>query len=110
MLEIKLERAYEPEVMEPRPCAICGTDFKPKAVTAYLADTAELVCESCLSHLAVRATQESVPANWDEVYRRYLEAVPKYPEPIFPSVEALMEAERRDVDGTHAYLQETAEI
>lgn len=98
MLEIKIERAMEPEMMQEQPCGICGAEFQPEAVLAqYVTESAYVpVCEVCLSHLARRAEEEPIPAKWDEVYANYLAAVPKYPEPVFPSVEALMEVEERD--------------
>jgi len=104
MLEIKLERAFEPEMMREQPCGICGADFQPEAVLAQLVGVHEYipVCEPCLSNLARRAEEETIPADWDEVYRRYVRAVPKYPEPVFPSVKAVEEAEKRDIKGTMA--------
>lgn len=98
MLEIRLERAMEPEQMEETPCGICGADFQPDAVLANLVTPHEHkpVCEVCLSHLARRADGEAIPADWGDVYRRYVRAVSEYPEPVFPSVEALMEAEKLD--------------
>lgn len=98
MLEIKLHRAVTPDEMEQQPCAICGREFQPKAVRADLDTTYEFVqvCEVCLSHLARRAENETIPADWNTVYAEYLTAVAKYPEPVFPSVEALMEVEEHD--------------
>lgn len=112
MLEITVERAYEPEMMRRQPCGVCGADFEPKAVVAQLMTDCELplVCEPCLENLAHRAESKDIPANWDEIYRRYLKAVPKYPEPIYPSVQAVIDAESRDPEGTMAYLLETAKI
>lgn len=114
MLEIKLERAYEPEMMRRQPCGICGAEFQPEAVLVQLVGDCEHtpICEACIHLLAHRGDDENIPAakHWNDVYGRYLEAAPKYPEPIFPSVEAVMEAERRDAEGTTAYLLETARI
>ena len=104
MLEIKLERAFEPEMMREQPCGICGADFQPEAVLAQLVGVHEYipVCEPCLSNLARRAEEEVIPADWDEVYRRYLAALPKYPEPVFPSVKAVEEAEMFDLKAVEA--------
>jgi transcription elongation factor Elf1 len=101
MLEIKLERASEPEMMREQPCGICGADFQPEAVLAQLVTVHEYipVCDVCLDHLARRAREEAIPADWNDVYRRYIDAVAKYPEPVFPSSEALEEAEMRDPTG-----------
>lgn len=101
MLEIKLERAMAPDQMEETPCAMCGLEFRPDAVVARFTMDCECVpvCETCLAHLAHRAEDEPIPADWNDVYRRYVEAVQKYPEPIFPSVEALMEEEARQPIG-----------
>lgn len=104
MLEFRVERAFEPEMMERRPCGVCGKEFQPEAVLAQLVTSHEFkpVCEVCLSHLARRAEEEPIHADWDEVYRRYLRAVRIYTEPVFSSVEAVMEAEDRDPKGTRA--------
>jgi hypothetical protein len=77
---------------------LCGAEFRPKAVRADLDTAHEFVpvCEVCLSHLARRTEDEAIPADWDTVYAEYLAAVSKYPEPVFPSVEALMQVEERD--------------
>lgn len=97
MLEIKLERALEPEQMREQPCGVCGGDFHPKAVLAQLYTDHYLpsVCEPCLTHLAVRAEAFGIPANWNIVYANYLSAVAKYPEPVFATREALGEAEEQ---------------
>jgi transcription elongation factor Elf1 len=112
MLEIKLERAFEPEMMREQPCRICGADFQPEAVLAELETVHEYipVCEVCLHNLARRAEEEAIPADWDKVYRRYIDAVEKYPEPVFPSVKAAEEAEARDPKGTHALMLEAAKV
>ncbi len=98
MLEIELTRALEPEHMGEQPCGICGAEFQPAAVLAQLVTDSHLppVCEPCLAHLARRAEDGDNAADWDKVYRRYVEAVAKYREPVFPSVEALMEFENSD--------------
>ncbi len=98
MLEIELVRALEPEMMREQPCGVCGADFRPGAVIAQLVTDTYLppVCEPCLSHLARRAEDGDNAADWGRVYRRYVEAVAKYREPLFPSVEAVMEFEDRD--------------
>jgi hypothetical protein len=98
MLEINLERALEPAQMQERPCGICGAGFEPDAVLANLVTPYEHlpVCEACLSSLARRAAEEAIPAKWDEVYAGYLAAVSRYPEPVFASVEDVMEAEKGD--------------
>lgn len=102
MLEIELERALEPEMMRERPCGVCGADFQPKAVLANLVTECELAptCEACLSHLARRAEEEPIPADWGKVYERYLAALREITSPVFPSVEAVMRAEARDPEGT----------
>jgi len=98
MLEIKLARALEPEMMGEQPCGICGADFEPRAVLAQLVTDSYLppVCEPCLSHLARRAEYGDNEAGWDKVYADYQLAVAKYPEPVFPSIAALMEFEDSD--------------
>lgn len=98
MLEIELARALEPEMMERQPCGICGLEFQPDAVLAELVGVHEYkpVCEPCFAHLARRAEDEPIPADWNKVYRRYVAAVQKYPEPVFPSVEAALEFEDGD--------------
>jgi hypothetical protein len=98
MLEIKLERVLEPEQMREQPCGVCGRDFHPKAVVALLYTDHYLpaVCEECLTHLAQRAEVAGIPANWNIVYANYLSAVAKYPEPVFATREALLEAEQQD--------------
>lgn len=97
MLEIKLERAMDPDMMREQPCGICGAEFQPDAVLACLKTDHDYIptCEPCLSSLSRRAEEEAIPANWNEVYRRYLDAVSKYPEPLYPSAEAVEEAELR---------------
>lgn len=98
MLEIKLERALEPAQMKEQPCGICGADFQPEAVLAQLVTAYEYIptCDVCLDHLARRAREEAIRADWNDVYLRYIDAVAKYPEPVFPSLEALKEVEARD--------------
>jgi len=95
VLELKLTQAMEPGEMEETGCGICGADFEPGAVLAKLVTPHEYrpVCEVCLTHLARRAEEEEIPADWDEVYRRYLRAAKEHKEPVFPSIEALEEAE-----------------
>lgn len=97
MLEFELKRAMAPDEMEETPCGVCGTDFRPEAVIANLATDHEFfpTCEACLRHLAGRAEGERIPADWGDVYRRYVAGVREHPEPVFPSLEALLEAERR---------------
>ncbi len=104
MLKITLTRAYEPEMMERQPCGVCGAEFQPEAVLAQLWTVHELipVCEVCLSHLSRRAEEEPIPADWNDVYRRYVAALAVYTEPLFPSVDAVIEAEQRDPEGTAA--------
>ncbi|MDP9454211.1 MAG: hypothetical protein CYG60_09340 [Actinobacteria bacterium] len=106
MLTIKLTRAYEPEMMKRQPCGICGAEFQPEAVLAQLVGDHEHtpICEVCFHHLARRAEEEPIPAGWDEVYRRYVSAVNEYAEPLFPSVDAVIEAEERDPEGTNALI------
>lgn len=101
MLEIRLERAMAPDQMEETPCGMCGLKFRPDAVIATLAMDGDClpVCEPCLKHLAGRAEDAPIPADWNDVYRRYVEAVSEYPEPVFPSVEALIEEEARQPIG-----------
>jgi hypothetical protein len=103
MLEIRLERAMEPEAMEGQSCGVCGADFQPKAVLAVLMTDPTLpsVCEPCLSHLAQRAEDEAVPARWSTVYADYLSAVARYTEPVFPTLEALLRAEEQDPRWEH---------
>ncbi len=98
MLEIKLERALDPDMMQEQPCGVCGAEFEPEAVLACLATPYEYIptCEPCLSSLSRRAEEEAIPADWGKVYRRYVDAVSKYPDPVFPSAEAVEEAEKRD--------------
>jgi hypothetical protein len=102
MLEIKLERALEPEQMKEQPCGICGADFEPEAVLAQLVTAYEYIptCDVCLDHLARRAREEAIRADWNDVYLRYIDAVAKYPEPVFPSEEALEAAEMNDPTGS----------
>jgi hypothetical protein len=97
MLEIKLLQAMEPDELEEQPCGICGADFEPEAVLANLVTPHEYrpICEVCFNHLARRVEEEAIPADWGDVYRRYLRAVKEHPEPVFPSVEALIEEEDR---------------
>jgi len=98
MLEIELARAMDPTYMNEQECGICGADFTPQAVLACLVTPHEYIpsCDVCLDHLARRAREEAIPADWNDVYRRYIDAVAKYPEPVFPSLEALKEVEARD--------------
>ncbi len=98
MLEIKLERALTPDDMREQPCGICGADFEPGAVLVKLVTVEENIstCETCLAHLAHRAEDEPIPADWNDVYWRYVAAVEKYPEPVFPSMEAALEFEDGD--------------
>lgn len=112
MLEIVLERAFEPEMMSEQPCGICGADFQPDAVLAELVTVHEYkpICEVCLSHLARRAEEEAISADWNDVYQRYLLAVAKYPEPVFPSVRAVEEAEALDPKGTMALQAACADL
>lgn len=97
MLEINLERAMAPDQMEETPCGMCGSEFRPDAVIAWFPMDSDClpVCEPCLRHLAVRADEVDVPAYWNDVHRRYVRAVQEHTEPVFPSVEALSEAEGR---------------
>lgn len=100
MLQIELERAMVPEDMSEQPCGICGVDFNPDAVLACLVTPHEYLptCEVCLSHLARRAETEAIPASsaWSRVYADYVLAVAKYPEPLFPSLKAVLEFEKND--------------
>jgi transcription elongation factor Elf1 len=98
VLKITLERAMDPGDMNKQACGICGAEFEPEAVLACLETVHEYIptCEPCLSHLSRRAEEEAIPADWDKVYRRYVDAVSKYPEPVFSSAEAVEEAEKRD--------------
>ncbi len=101
MLEIHLERAMDPTYMNEQECGICGADFTPEAVLACLVTPHEYIpsCDVCLDHLARRAREEAIPADWNDVYLRYIDAVAKYPEPVFPSEEALEAAEMGDPTG-----------
>ncbi len=54
------------------------------------------VFEPCLSHLACRADDGDNPADWNTVYADYVSAVARYPKPVFPTLEALLEAEEQD--------------
>ena len=103
MLEIKLERALEPEMMERQPCGMCGVEFQPEAVLIavniagkYLDET--ILCEPCLYHLGLRARDlgGASPPDWDWDLVYYRQAVAKYSEPVFPTVAALMEFEDSD--------------
>ena len=98
MLEIKLERDLEPTAMQSQPCGICGADFEPKAVLACLVTECFYLptCEACLSHLALRAEEEPIPAIWNRVYKEYLLALEKYPQPALPPLEALKDSEKID--------------
>ncbi len=102
MLEIKLERALDPDTMQEQPCGICGAGFEPEAVLACLVTPHEYIptCDVCLEHLARRAREEAIPADWNDVYLRYIDAVAKYLEPVFPSEEALEAAEMNDSTGS----------
>ena len=84
---------------------MCGADFRPEAVVATLFTEPDLpaVCEPCLRHLAVRAKVEGVAADWDRVYADYPLAVARYPEPVFPTLEALLEAEAQDPHSNRIY-------
>ncbi len=110
MLEIVLERAHEPGMMERRPCGICGAEFEPAAVLAELVGVHEYtpVCEVCFHHLARRAEEEPIPADWDVAYRRYVSALNEYTEPVFPSLGALEEAESCDPEGARVKLYAAA--
>jgi hypothetical protein len=102
MLEFELGRAMSPEEMEETPCGVCGADFEPCAVLACLVTPHEYIptCDVCLDHLARRAREEAIPADWNDAYLRYIDALEKHPEPVFPSAEALLEAERTDPTGS----------
>lgn len=97
MLEIRLERAMAPDQLEETPCGMCGLEFRPDAVVATLAMDSDClpVCGPCLKHLAHRADAEPMPVDWNDVHRRYARAVREHSNPVFPSVEALSEAEGR---------------
>ena len=97
MLDLTLSRAMAPDEMEPRPCGICGAEFSPRAVLCNFVTSSEYlpICEACVSHLDARAERENPPADWGEVVRAYRLALEVYPSPVFPSVEALLEADRR---------------
>lgn len=100
MLEIKLEQAMAPDQMEETPCGMCGVEFQPGAVLVSVEVDGDwlhesLLCHDCLRHLARRAETEEIPADWDNAYRRYLVAEEKYPEPVFASMEVLLEYERQ---------------
>ena len=69
MLEIKLERALTPDDLREQPCGICGVGFEPAAVRVLLVTLEENIpmCEVCVSHLARRADEEPISADWNEV-------------------------------------------
>ena len=58
----------------------------PKPNTLYLAHV----------HPGTCAEGEAIPADWNEVYADYLLALAKYPEPVFPSLAALLKFEEGD--------------
>ena len=100
MLEIVLERATAPDQMKERPCGMCGVEFRPKAVLIAVRIDGQyideaILCEPCLEHLGRRATALRTGPDWDFDHAAYLAAAEKYPEPYFPTMEALLEYEEQ---------------
>ncbi len=88
-MRIKLERAVSPEYMEETECGLCGVAFRTESVIAWDEDV-RAICPDCVEYLGRRNT-EGFPSIED-----YRAAVKRYPEPMYPSVEALLELEAED--------------
>jgi hypothetical protein len=89
IMRITLERAVSPEYMEEQDCGMCGVRFTPEAVIAW-DEHARPVCLHCVWYLGWR-NPERFPTIAD-----YKAAVERYPEPVFPSVEVILDLEEKD--------------
>jgi hypothetical protein len=91
-MRIKLERAVSPEYMEETECGICELPFTPEAVIAWDEDV-RAICPRCVAYLS-SWNPERFPTIAD-----YEAAIERYPEPMYPSEEALLEAAAEDPRG-----------
>jgi hypothetical protein len=88
-MRISLERAVSPEYMEETDCGICEVPFRPESVIAW-DERSRAMCPDCVWFLGER-NPERFPS-----IRDYRAAVERYPEPMYPSEEAIMELEEED--------------
>jgi hypothetical protein len=88
-MRIKLERAVSPEYMEETECGSCEVPFRPESVVAW-DEHVRAVCPECVRYLGER-NPERFPT-----IEEYRAAVERYPEPMYPSIEAIMELEEED--------------
>ncbi len=101
-MRIKLERAISPEYMEETECGLCSVAFRPESVIAWDEGHAEVVCPECLAYLGERN-----PARFPSV-EEYRAAIERYPEPMYPSVEAILQLEEENPDVAGRVLTDSA--
>lgn len=100
---IDLQRAFTPEEMGEEKCGLCRRDFRVESVRADAVTDSHaemgLVCRECIAYFG-RANPVALPTI--EEFQAFVE---RYPEPMFPSEEALEASE--GIEGRHwpAYEQ-----
>src|SRR3954454_9910072 len=92
MIEVQLKRAFTPEEVGAQvPCGVCGTQFITGRVLACILEVEDgAVCRWCLSDLNQRNPEQFPSAE------ELLDAVSRYPEPVYGSVEEVIYLERTD--------------
>jgi hypothetical protein len=88
-MQIRLQRAVSPEYMEETECGLCGTPFRTESVIAWDEHT-QPVCPECVRYFGERS-----PERFPTI-AQYEAAVGRYPEPMYPSTEAILELEAED--------------
>jgi hypothetical protein len=88
-MRIKLERAVSPEYMEEQECGLCCQPFRPESVIAWDENT-RAICPECVRYLGERN-----PARFPSI-ADYRAAIERHPQPMYPSVEAILELEAQD--------------
>jgi hypothetical protein len=92
-MQVELKQAMAPdEVGVDDPCGICGVPFTTGVVIApVLQHDGPAVCPTCIAYLGRRNPQRFPSIEeYEEAHRRYTE-------PVYASVEEIMELEHADV-------------
>ncbi len=103
IMRIKLERAVSPEYMEEQDCGLCERPFTPESVIAWDEHTRP-VCPDCVRYLGER-NPERFPT-----IAQYEAAVERYPEPVFPSVEVILDLEAKDPHAVERVMAASAVV
>lgn len=99
-MKIQLQRAWSPvEVGVEEVCAICGIEFERGVIhiDAITDDASEIgpMCEVCLDEFSRRAEESQIARDWP-TYRKYVDALKQYPEPMAATPEAVPDAVGED--------------